>query len=125
MRYFNCAFVGLCLLFCTPLVAAEAKVVVLYGHPKDPAAFDKYYAETHAPMVRAVKAVKRFEVAKAQPAPNGSPPAFYLVADILFETLEALNATRATDEWKAVAADVPKFATGGFTPIVVVIEPKQ
>jgi uncharacterized protein (TIGR02118 family) len=78
----------------------DAKVVVLYGHPKDPAAFDKYYAETHAPMVRAVKTLKRFEVAKAQPAPNGNPPAFYLVADILFESLEALNATRATDEWQ-------------------------
>ena len=29
------------------------KITVLYGEPKDPAQFEKYYAETHMPMVYA------------------------------------------------------------------------
>jgi uncharacterized protein (TIGR02118 family) len=95
MRTLKCALVGFGLLFSTAL------------------------------MVYKVKAVKRFEFAKPQPAPNGSPPMYYLVVDILFESLEALRATTATDEWKAIAADVPKFASGGATPFVAVVEPKK
>jgi uncharacterized protein (TIGR02118 family) len=105
--------------------ATEAKIVVLYGHPKSTEEFDKYYKEKHAPMVHAVKAVKRFEVAKPAPGPNGAPPPYYLVVDILFESLESLRATAATDEWKAVAADVPNFATGGATPFVAVVQPTK
>jgi uncharacterized protein (TIGR02118 family) len=125
MQCLKLVLVGLALALSTTLASAEAKIVVLYGHPKDPAAFDKYYAETHAPMVRKVKAVKRFEIAKPQAAPNGSPPAYYLAVDILFESLEALRATQATDEWKAIAADVPNFASGGATPFGAVVEPKK
>jgi uncharacterized protein (TIGR02118 family) len=29
-----------------------AEVVVTYKTPKDPAAFDKYYAETHIPLAK-------------------------------------------------------------------------
>jgi uncharacterized protein (TIGR02118 family) len=69
--------------------------------------------------------VKRFEVAKPAPGPNGAPPPYYLVVDILFESLESLRATAATDEWKAIAADVPNFATGGATPFVAVVQPTK
>ena len=31
-----------------------AKIVVLYGHPQDAEAFDSYYANTHAPIAKAV-----------------------------------------------------------------------
>jgi hypothetical protein len=84
--------------------ATEAKIVVLYGHPKSTEEFDKYYKEKHAPM---------------------APPPYYLVVDILFESLESLRATAATDEWKAIAADVPNFATGGATPFVAVVQPTK
>ena len=130
MHALKCAIVALALTMpagalSTSALATEAKIVVLYGHPKDPAAFDKYYAETHAPMVARVKTVKRFEYAKPQPAPNGNQPPYYLAVDILFESLDALRATAATDEWKAIAADVPNFASGGATPFVAVVEPRK
>lgn len=28
------------------------KLTVLYGHPKDPAEFDRYYYETHIPLAK-------------------------------------------------------------------------
>ena len=45
------------------------KLTVLFGTPKDPAQFEKYYAETHMPMVYAVKEIKRTEVAMGLPGP--------------------------------------------------------
>ena len=33
-----------------------AEVVVLYKTPKDPAAFDKHYAETHIPLAKKIPA---------------------------------------------------------------------
>ena len=31
------------------------KLTVLYNHPKDPAAFEKYYAQTHMHLARKCK----------------------------------------------------------------------
>jgi hypothetical protein len=56
------------------------KITVLYGAPKDPAQFEKYYAETHMPMVYA--AVKRTELAKGIPGPGGSAPPFYRITEL-------------------------------------------
>ena len=39
------AIVAICTLISSAAVAAEAKVTVLYGQPKDTAEFDKYYSE--------------------------------------------------------------------------------
>ena len=37
------------------------KVVVLYGHPTDPAAFDEYYQQKHIPIAQKIPDVRRFE----------------------------------------------------------------
>jgi uncharacterized protein (TIGR02118 family) len=37
------------------------KLVVAYGAPDDPAAFDEYYAQTHVPLAEKVPDVRRFE----------------------------------------------------------------
>ncbi len=34
---------------------------VPYGHPKDPAAFEEYCAETHLPIAQTMKAANRIE----------------------------------------------------------------
>ena len=40
------------------------KVTVLYGHPKDPAAFEEYYAKTHLPLVDKVPNFQKYETAR-------------------------------------------------------------
>ena len=110
----------------TPCVArAEAgnvKITVLYGEPKDPVQFEKYYAETHMPMVRAVKEIKHIELAKGLGAPEGAKPAYYRITELWFESAEQLFKVSATPEWKKVVDDVPNFATGGATVILSKIE---
>jgi uncharacterized protein (TIGR02118 family) len=95
------------------------KIAVLYGEPKDPAQFEKYYAETHMPMVFA--AVKRTELAKGIPGPGGSAP-FYRITELWFDSAEQLQQIAATPEWKKIVEDVPNFASGGATVLISKIE---
>lgn len=94
------------------------KITVLYGHPKNPEAFEKYYLETHMPMVVAANPGKRMETAKVAPAADGSPAPYYRIFEIWFDSKEEMAAITGTPAWKKVVADVPNFATGGITRIV-------
>ena len=40
------------------------KLVVAYGAPDDPAAFEQYYASTHTPLVHEIPNLRRFEAGK-------------------------------------------------------------
>src|SRR5207244_11929826 len=93
-------------------------VVVLYNHPKDTAAFEKYYAEKHVPLFAAHAqeiGVTRAELVKFAPGTDGKPAAIYREADLRWDTKEAMEKGLATPGFKAVAGDVPTFAAGGFT----------
>jgi uncharacterized protein (TIGR02118 family) len=106
--------------------AAEAKITVVYAQPKSVEEFDKYYFEKHMPLVYAVKEVKKVEIARPAPGPNGAAPPHHLITEIWFESPEVLKAVTATPEWKAIAADVANFAApGGSTAFVSVVEPKH
>src|SRR5216117_3405006 len=113
-------------------------VVVLYSHPKDTAAFEKYYAETHVPLFAshaqeigvtraelikfAVDAnligVTRAELIKFASTADGKPPTLYREADLRFDSKEALEKGTATPGFKAVATDLANFATGGVTVLI-------
>src|SRR6266566_3089555 len=96
-------------------------VVVLYNHPKDTAAFEKYYAETHVPLFASHAqeiGVTRAELIKFASTADGKPPTLYREADLRFDSKEALEKGTATPGFKAVAADLANFATGGVTVLV-------
>ncbi len=95
------------------------KLQVLYGHPKDPAAFEAYYADPHTPIALKVPSLRRFEVSKVVGAPGGGQPAYYRTADLYFDDMDALGAAMSSPEGQAAAADIANFATGGVTLIVV------
>ncbi len=48
------------------------KLVVLYGHPADPAAFEQYYEQTHVPLAQRIPNLRRFEMGKALGTPTGA-----------------------------------------------------
>src|SRR6266705_1332991 len=69
-------------------------VVVLYNHPKDTAAFEKYYAETHVPLFASHAqeiGVTRAELIKFASTADGRPPTLYREADLRFDALHALE----------------------------------
>jgi uncharacterized protein (TIGR02118 family) len=102
-------------------VGVQWTVVVLYNQPTDTAAFEKYYAETHAPLVASsVKGmgVTRAELLKFSTLADGKPAAFYREADLRWDSEEAMEKGLESEAWKAVAADILKVATGGFTVLI-------
>ena len=48
------------------------KLVVAYGHPEDPAAFDQHYAGTHFPLAQKIPNLRRFEAGKVLGTADGS-----------------------------------------------------
>ena len=90
-----------------------ADLVVLYKTPKDPAAFDKYYAETHIPLAKKLPGLRKYTVTRGPVATPGGPSNLHLIAILTFDNLAAIGAAFGSPEGKATAADVPKFATGG------------
>ncbi len=96
-------------------------VVVLYNQPKDTAAFEKYYAEKHVPLFASHAqeiGVTRAELIRFAPGADGKPAPVYREADLRFDSKGALEQGTATPGFKAVAADIPAFATGGFTVLI-------
>jgi uncharacterized protein (TIGR02118 family) len=93
------------------------KLIVLYGPPTDPAAFDDYYMSTHVPLAQKIPGLRRFEVARIGSL-DGSAPQFHLQAELYFDDSEALMSALGTPEGAAAGADVSNFATGGATMLV-------
>jgi uncharacterized protein (TIGR02118 family) len=90
------------------------RLIVQYGQPSDPAAFDRHYREVHVGLAQAIPGVLRFDIGHPQSL-DPSTPAPYLVAQLDFESAEALGAGMNSEAGKAAGADVATFATGGAT----------
>ena len=97
----------------------KIKFMVLYGHPPKPEEFEKYYLETHMPLVAEMKGGLRTEAAKCLPQADGSPPAFYRIFEMWFESAEQMAAVFATPEGTKVRADLPNFTAGTTVTRVV------
>lgn len=108
-----------------PAAAAgpAAIVTVIYNHPKDTAAFEKYYADTHIPLVGANQAEIGFakaELTKFESNLDGSAPALYRQAELYFPSMDALKKGMATPGFKKVADDLANFASGGLDGLIAV-----
>jgi uncharacterized protein (TIGR02118 family) len=100
-----------------------AIATVIYKQPKDTAAFEKYYAETHIPLVAANQAevgFTRAELTRFESNLDGSPPALYRQAELYFPSMDALKKGTATAGFKKVADDLANFATGGLDALVAI-----
>jgi uncharacterized protein (TIGR02118 family) len=98
-----------------------AIVTVIYKAPKDTAAFEKYYADRHLPLVTANKGeigFDRAELTRFESNLDGSPPARYRQAELYFSSTDALKKGLATPGFKKVADDLANFATGGLDALV-------
>jgi uncharacterized protein (TIGR02118 family) len=98
------------------------KITVLYGRPDDPAAFEKHFDEVHVPLVEKMPNLRRFEKALVVATPDGSPPPYYRVVELFFDSEEELQASLATPEGRAPGEDVPNYASGGATVLIAVVD---
>lgn len=91
------------------------QLTVLYGKPQDPAAFDRHYQETHAKLAQKIPGLKGFVVNKPASLNPQEPAPYYLIADLYFENMAALQAALQSPEGQAAAGDLQNFASGGAT----------
>jgi uncharacterized protein (TIGR02118 family) len=89
------------------------RLTVLYGHPEDPAEFDRYYFETHIPIARKMKGLKGWTIGKCEAVEKGERPPYYMIVGLYADSRADLEAILASPEGQAAVADVPNFATGG------------
>jgi len=101
----------------------QAIVAVIYKQPKSPAAFEKYYAEKHLPLVTSKQQEIGFtkaELTKFTSTLDGKKPTFYRQAELYFADMDALKKGLATPGFKAVGDDLKNFATGGLIGLIAV-----
>ncbi|QDU23651.1 EthD family reductase [Urbifossiella limnaea] len=91
------------------------RLTVLYGHPTDPAAFDRYYHDVHVPLARRMRGLLGWTIGKCESATPGERPPYYLIVGLYAASRADLDAILASPEGQAAIADVPNFATGGVT----------
>ena len=85
------------------------KLIALYRKPVDVAAFDKHYNETHLPLVRSTPGLRKLEVTSITGAPMGDAK-YHVMAELYYDSFDAMNAANASPEGKAVARDAMSFA---------------
>jgi len=101
----------------------QAIVTIIYKQPKSPAAFEKYYSETHLPLVSSKQQEIGFtkaELTKFTSTLDGKKPTFYRQAELYFDNMDALKKGIATPGFKAVGDDLANFATGGLVAMIAV-----
>jgi uncharacterized protein (TIGR02118 family) len=99
----------------------QAIVTVLYQTPKDTAAFEKYYRETHLPLVSAGQqeiGFVRADLTKFISNLDGSAPAKYRKAELCFNSQDELKKGIATPAFKKVGDDFKNFVTNGLTGLI-------
>ena len=89
------------------------KLTVLYGHPEDPAAFERYYANTHMALADKIPDFQRYEAARIVATPDGTAPPYYRIFEMYFDDMQRLQSSLSTPDGQAAPNDIPNFATGG------------
>jgi uncharacterized protein (TIGR02118 family) len=90
-----------------------ADVVVTYKTPKDPAAFDKYYADTHIGLAKKMPGLRKYQISQGPVVSPAGPSGAHLIATLSFDSVAAIQAAFGSPEGQAAVADLPNFATGG------------
>jgi uncharacterized protein (TIGR02118 family) len=88
------------------------KYVALYKQPADAEAFDKAYFGSHKPLIDKVPGLIRQEIAKVSRTfvPNyleSNEP--YLIAELYFESKDAMKTAFASPEWQASGANLTEI----------------
>jgi uncharacterized protein (TIGR02118 family) len=88
-----------------------AQMIVLYATPPNPAAWNKYYFETHVALVHKIPNLLKFEISTGPVFNMQGQSPYHLIGTLSFKDLPTLHQAMSTPEGRAAAADA-----GTFTP---------
>ena len=82
-----------------------ARMIMIFAKPKDVAAFDKHYFETHVPLAKKLPGLRKYEVSEGPIATRTGASDFHLVSTLHFDSLDAIKEAFASPIGQACAAD--------------------
>jgi uncharacterized protein (TIGR02118 family) len=88
-----------------------ARLIVLYKTPKDAAAFDKHYFETHVPLAKKIPGLRKYEVSQGPVMTPAGPSGVHLVATLHFDNVAAIQKAFSSAEGQAAAADAQTLSS--------------
>jgi uncharacterized protein (TIGR02118 family) len=80
-----------------------ARFLAVYQTPTDAEAFDRHYREIHIPLASRLPGLRRYTVSRDMTALRGE--ACHMVAELEWDTMDALRAAFASPAGRATAAD--------------------
>ena len=102
-----------------------ARMVVIYKTPKDVAAFERHYFETHVPLAKKLPGLRKYEVSRGPiTSPHGAAEA-YMVGTLHFDDLAAIKAAFASPEGQLCGADRRNFAPDPSTFQMLLFEDRE
>ncbi len=94
------------------------KLVALYKHPENKEQFDEHYFNVHTPITKKIPGLKKMKVTKFTGSPMGGESEYYLMCEMYYKDMDALNNGLRSEEGKASGKDLMGFAKGLVTLII-------
>ena len=91
------------------------RFTVLYPAPPDEAAFLSHYESTHAPLVKKLSKLERYEYGKVLPGFDGSAPPFFFHAELAWKSADDMMADFTSPDGAATATDLPNLQVEPIT----------
>ncbi|MEJ2058895.1 MAG: EthD family reductase [Gammaproteobacteria bacterium] len=95
-----------------------ATLMVLYHTPEDPAAFDTHYDDVHIPLAKNIPGLRAYEISDGTVSTPDGPAPYHLIAELSFDSVDAIKAGLGSKEGGTAVADLANFATGGATVLI-------
>lgn len=91
-----------------------AKLIALYRTPADPEEFDRHFFSVHIPLVRNFPGLRNLNITRITGAPIGEAK-FHLMAEMEFDSRDAVDLALSSPAGKAVTRDILSFAADVIT----------
>ena len=88
------------------------RFMALYDQPEDAEAFDRHYREVHIPLAKKLPGLRRYTISRNARPTRGADP-YYLVAELDWDDMNALERDFRSPEGQATAEDVANLAPEG------------
>ena len=97
------------------------KLIVMYPRPTDVQAFETVYKNEHVPLaVEKLVGKTKIVATRVLGSPSGKP-AFHRIAEVHFPSMQALEASAASEGGKQTLANAVSISSGG-APVFLVAE---
>jgi uncharacterized protein (TIGR02118 family) len=95
------------------------KLLALYGQPADPVSWDQRYTEEHLPLAAAMPGLRAQRAARVHGTADGSASPYYLIGELFFDDVEAMQTGASSPEGEAAATNFAELAPPGSLLLVV------